>query len=260
VIETNFVANKIRSGRPVIGTWNTLASPLVTDVLSHSGFDFVIIDFEHGPFDLGSVHEYVARCERNTCSALVRVPTSADWMVLQAMDQGAHGIVMPHVDTKAQAAALVSSMRYHPKGQRGFTPFPRAGGFSNRRAREYAGRANTFGLAAVIIESLPALNRLDEIIAVDGVEVVYFGAYDLSQELGVPGEVRHPKVLDALRVGVEAVEKAGLCAGGFVAESTDDVKWLLDMGMRFITYDVDTAIISRVVERVTEWFKTETGE
>ena len=143
-------------------------------------------------------------------------------------------------------------------GERGFTPFSKAGGFAtNASASEYVKVANKNTLTVVIVESKEGLEKLDEIIAIDGVDVVYFGAYDLSQALGHPGDVFHPDIVKAIREGVDLVSGQGKWAGGFVPKSRDDIKWLLDMGMHFITYEVDSSILQSHLHSVMDWFVDE---
>lgn len=260
MLEQTPIRRKIAAGQPLIGTWNTLASPLLTEVMAKAGYDFQIIDLEHGPFVLGSVYQFVSACEGTTqCSPLVRIPANEEWMALQALDQGAHGVVVPHIQDQASAARLARAIKYHPEGRRGFTPFSKAGGFTNRSTATYVAMANREGVGIAIVESLAGLEQVEEIAAQGGIDVIYFGAYDLSQDLGYPGDVRNPAVVAAIRSGVETVSRKGKYAGGFVPQSSDDVKWLLDMGMRFITYDVDCSTVFRSVSAVTEWFASETG-
>jgi len=252
---------KLARGEAVIGTWNTLASPLVTEVIAQAGFDFQIIDLEHGPFVLDQVHLHVSACENGTnCSPLVRIPVNEAWMALQALDQGAHGVVVPHIQDAQAALKFSQAIKYHPNGMRGFTPFSKAGGFSNQRTAEYVHTANRETVGIAIIESLAGLTNVREIAVQEGIDVVYFGAYDLSQALGHPGEPRHPEVVAAIRQGAEQVQQVGKCAGGFVPQSRDDIKWLLDLGMRFITYEVDSSILFRHVRDLRDWFATEIGK
>ncbi len=255
----NKLKEKLLGGEPVIGTWNTLGSPLVTEVLAQGGLDFQIIDLEHGPFLLDQVHLHVSACETaQNCTPLIRVPSNEEWMILQALDQGGHGIVVPHISNNIEASNLVSSSHYYPLGQRGFTPFSKAGGFNNKNVSNYVQTANDSILTVVIIESKEGLDNLDQIIEIEGIDVVYFGAYDLSQALGYPGEVKRPVVVDEIRKGVNAVSRSGKWSGGFVPQSRDDIKWLLDMGMRFITYEVDSSIIYTNIHAVSTWFNEET--
>lgn len=260
MLTTNSLKKKLLDGKPVIGTWNTLASPLVTEVFAQAGMDFQIIDLEHGPFILDQIHLHVSACENGTdCTPIVRVPACEDWMILQAMDQGAGGVVVPHVTDRKSACLVSSSTRYFPKGSRGFTPFSKAGGFNNVKTQRHVSTSNSETLTVVIIESKEGLDNLDEILSVEGIDIVYFGAYDLSQALGCPGETKNQIVIDAIQQGVKLVNSYGKWAGGFVPQSNDDIRWLLDMGMRFITYEVDSSIIHTHVRNVTQWFNKEIG-
>ena len=255
--QINYLKSKIKNQKPVIGTWNTIGSPLVTEILASAGFEFLIIDFEHGPFDIGNVHQYVNACERYDCSPIVRVPSNSNWISLQALDQGAHGIMVPGVKSKKEALSFVSSAKYYPKGTRGFTPFSKAGGFTNNNINMYTEKANAFTVTGIIIESMDGINKLDEILEVEDLDIIYFGAYDLSQDLGVPGEVRNNKVVSVIESAVSKVITVGKCAGGFVPQSKDGVKWLLDMGIKFITYNVDSNILYSSVNDIVEWFGSE---
>lgn len=259
MLKKNKLKEKLQSGKPVIGIWNTLASPIVTEIIAQAGFDFQIIDLEHGPFVIDNIHTHVSACEgSDACVPLVRISDNQEWMALQSLDQGAYGIVVPHVDTKSSAEKVVQYMKYHPKGKRGFTPFSKAGGFNNKNTKDYTSLAINETLNVVIIESKLGLGNLEDILKVDEVDIVYFGAYDLSQDLGYPGDVKHPEVVKAISKGVKLVNKAGKYAGGFVPQSRDDIQWLLSMGMKFITYQVDSAILYNNVAAISSWFSDET--
>ena len=258
MIKVNKLKEKMINGQPVIGTWNTLASPLVTEVLAQSGLDFQIIDLEHGPFIIDKLHSHISACENAfSCTPLVRIPSKQDWMALQALDQGAHGIVIPHISNRQDCDDFIKSLKYYPFGNRGFTPFSRAGGFSNKNTSRFVEKANNSILSIVIIESEKGLNNLDEILNIKGVDIVYFGAYDLSQALGCPGDVKNNKVVNAIKKAVDKVNAKGKYAGGFVPQTKDDVKWLLDIGMKFITYEVDSSIIYSQTREVSDWFNSE---
>jgi 4-hydroxy-2-oxoheptanedioate aldolase len=255
MIENNFAKQKLLKGEPVIGMWNTIGSPMVTEVLAAAGMDFLIVDFEHGPFQMDQVPSYVNACERYGCSPIVRIPSNAPWMVLQSLDLGAHGVVVPHIDSSNEAQILGAASRYYPRGNRGFTPFTKAGGFTGRTVEQYTARATDFPLVVAIIESREALDDLDAILEQPEIDVLYFGAYDLSQALGCPGEVRSKKVVDAISAAVSRAQNAGKLSGAFVAQSPDDIKWQLDLGLRLITYNVDTAVLLHAVQDIVGDFR-----
>ena len=253
LIKNNLI-EKLKSGKPVIGTWNTLASPLVTEVIANWGLDFQIIDLEHGPFGIDKIHLHVSACENSKCTPLVRVPSNSHWMSLQALDQGAHGIIVPHIDSVANTRDVINNTKYFPEGSRGFTPFSKAGGFNNLNTSKYADLANKETINIVIIESLIGLDNLEDILEVDTVDVVYFGAYDLSQALGYPGQINHHEVKVAIQEGVDRVNKSGKYAGGFVPQNKESIYELLEMGMKFITYEVDSSIIYKQMNDIYSWF------
>lgn len=253
----NFLKEKIIAGKPVIGTWNTLSSPLVTEVLARSGYDFIIIDFEHGPFDISNINLYINACESYNCSPIIRIPKNETWMSLQALDQGAHGVMVPGIDSYRTASDFISSIKYFPKGKRGYTPFSKAGGFTNRNNNDHSLNSNNFTLSSIIIESIDGINNIDEILKIKDLEIIYFGAYDLSQDLGCPGDIKNDKVISIIKSAVKKVNSVGKIAGGFVPQSKEDINWLLKIGIKFITYNVDSDIIFSNSNKITEWFKQE---
>ena len=249
---------KLAAGVPVIGTWNTLASPLVTEVIARAGFDFQIVDLEHGPFVLDEIHLHVSACTVETeCAPLVRVPSNQPWMILQALDQGARGVVVPHTSNSGTADDLVKAIRYYPEGERGFTPFSKAGGFTNKDVAAHVQNSNENIVGIAIVESVEGLTSAVDIAKIDGIDVVYFGAYDLSQDLGHPGEPKHPEVVEAIKEAVGKVRSVGCSAGGFVPQSADEIAWLLELDMNFVTYEVDSSILYRHANEICTWFSEE---
>ena len=174
-------------------------------------------------------------------------------MALQALDQGSHGVVAPHINSADDANVLVDAIKYYPLGNRGFTPFSKAGGFTNVNVDKYVDRAIDETIIIVIIESKEGLDNLEEILKVGAIDIVYFGAYDLSQALGYPGNTKHPEVVKAIQQGVDLVNDADKYAGGFVPQSKKEIQELLDMGMKFITYEVDSSLIYKNFNDISSW-------
>ncbi len=236
--------DKFKTDKPVIGTWNTLGSPMVTDALASCGFDFIIIDLEHGPFVISEIHVYVNACIIYNCIPIVRVPSKESWMILQVLDQGAEGVIIPGVKSKKDVLDYISYIKYFPEGKRGYTPFSKAGKFTNRMNDSHASRSNESVIAGIIIEDMEGINNIDEILTIDEIDVVYFGAYDLSQDLGIPGKVKDEKLLLLIKDVVKKVLESGKRVGGFVPQNNEEIKDLLNLGMNFITFNVDSDIIT----------------
>lgn len=237
--------SKLSRKKAVLGTWNTLGAVLATDALAQSGLDFVIVDFEHGPLELNKIASYSAHAQVHGCAAIVRLPKPEAWMVQQALDQGADGLIVPHIHDFESAEAFVKSTIFSPEGTRGFTPFSRAGSYTGKKAAQYAEASNRNILRAVIIESLEGFENLEKITTIEKLDVIYFGAYDLSAAFGRPGDIYHPQVLKYLKDGIRKVRKAKKTAGGFVAHTFEDIRKIQKMGIDFITYGVDSNILLR---------------
>lgn len=235
--------DSMSQGKPAVGTWNTVANPLITETLAVSGLDFVLIDMEHGPFDIKNVSNYCNACTKHNATPIVRIPKDSDWMALQALDQGAKGVIVPHVESQKQCQDFVDSLKYYPEGKRGFSPFTPAGSFGSTPIDEFVEKSNNETITAIIIESLKGLKNIDSILEVKGLDVVFFGSFDLSQALGIPGDTRNEKVLGEIKAATAKVIESGKVAGGYLAQNADDLKWALELGFKFLVYNVDTNIL-----------------
>jgi 4-hydroxy-2-oxoheptanedioate aldolase len=250
----NHLKEKLKKGESVLGTWNTLGLPMVTEVLAKSGIDFIIIDFEHGPFQIEKVSDYVNACLNYNCTPIIRIPKNASWMSLQALDQGAHGVMLPGIRNKMDAQYFVNQIKYEPLGSRGFSPFTKSGGFT-KSDLQYKEKANELTTTIGIIEDLEGIKNIDKILEVESLDIIYFGAYDLSQDLGFPGDVYNKKLLKVVNPCIQKVLDAKKYAGGFVPQSIDEIKLVQNLGINFLTYNVDSAILHNAMKEITNWFK-----
>ena len=246
-MKSNFMLDKLRRGETVIGTWNTIASTNVTDIIASTGIDFVVIDFEHGPFDLSNVMNYVNACEYYAASPIVRIPRNVEWIIQQVLDQGAHGIITPHIETGEGALKFSRSTKFSPLGVRGFTPFTKAGEYSGEDNKSFIKSSNDQTFSMTIVESAEGLENIDEISKCENLDAIYFGSYDISQSLGVPGETRHEKVIKAITEANRVAQKNGKYTGAFLANSNEDIDWIREMGFNIIMYSVDSAILKRAI-------------
>lgn len=223
--------------RAVLGTFVQTPHPVTAEFLSGFGLDFLCIDAEHAAMGVETVQALVAAAA--PVAALVRVAENGAAHVGAALDSGAAGVLVPRVSSGAEAAAAVRFARYPPLGERGAGP-GRAGGYG-RSLDEYLGRANEQLVVAVQVETRAALDRLDEILAVAGVDVVFFGPGDLALSLGVPlgGE----KVYEAVESGFARALAAGRTVGAHANGAVDAAHWLA-RGARLLTLGSDLTFLA----------------
>jgi 4-hydroxy-2-oxoheptanedioate aldolase len=224
-MRANPLKEKLLSGKPVVGSFVNLPSPAAVEVLGLLGFDFVIIDTEHGVSDLESCEHMVRAAEVSGIVPLVRVPPTLPQAAARYLDAGALGVQVPLVSSREEAQAVVSAVKYPPLGRRGLAAV-RASGFGiPRPLGEYVQQANQETLVVVQVETRQALERAAEIINVEGVDVVFLGPTDISSSLGYPGQTGHPEVLAAIeRAGKEA-KAAGVVTGTIARDATSYARW-----------------------------------
>lgn len=243
---------RLKAGDVLYGPWCTLPSPAVINVIAATGVDFVIIDLEHGPHDFETLEDMIRAAEVEGCAALVRVAANEETPILKALDLGASGVMVPHVETREDAERAISYAKYYPLGSRGFSPFTRAGGYSLEGTRHHAANQNALTMLFLLIEGRGGTNHLEDILSIDElgkkVDGIYIGAYDLSQSLGVPGEVDAPVVKNVMAEMIRKIKARGLAAGGYVAKDDKDVKWMREMGMQIITLLPDCTILYHAFE------------
>lgn len=242
----------LKNGSIVFGTWCDLPSPAVVNVLTRAKMDFVIIDMEHGPMDYKTAQDMVMAAECEGAEGLVRVPRLDESDILRALDIGAAGIIVPHIESVADRKKVVAYSKFYPAGNRGFNPYVRAGGYC-RASREYFSNQNNKVILGLILEGKVALKNLESIIDAPEIDLIYIGTYDLSVALGVPGEVNHPRVLKELARAAAKIIKAKKSVGCMI-HNVSDLKRFKELGIQFITYKVDSAIIYDVVAEMRREF------
>lgn len=251
----NNLRERLRSGEVLFGPWCVIPCVEVVNIIATSGFDFIIIDREHGPINVETAMNMALAIQAEGCSPIVRLGTIDESDILHALDMGAEGIITAHVESVEDAEKVVSLARYHPIGTRGFSPYTRAGGFSGGDITRHAEHQNEQTVVGVILEGKRGIQNIDSILAVEYVDLIYIGAYDLSQALGIPGKVGDPRIRHKLEICTRKIRDAGKAAGGFVAKNKSDMKWMTDMGMQFITYLPDCAAIQMNMASAVNDFK-----
>lgn len=235
--------SRLRGGRMLLGTMLTLPSPAVAEILAEAGFDWIFVDAEHGPLETADVAA-VLQAVGHATACVVRVPLPAELAIKKALDLGADGVVVPQVNTAEQAAEVVRWSRYAPAGARGIG-LARAHGYGFRFA-DYLANANDEVAVIVQAEHAQAVENIDAIVAVEGVDAVLLGPYDLSASLGLPGRIDHPDVAAAIDHVVAACNAAGMPLGYF-GVSAAAVRPLAVRGATLIVAGVDALLLGDAV-------------
>ncbi|MDR4508748.1 MAG: aldolase/citrate lyase family protein [Candidatus Brocadiaceae bacterium] len=252
----NQLKKRLKNGEIVFGPWCIIPSPTVTNIIATTGMDFVIFDLEHGSISYETLENMICSAESEDCCPLVRVGQRDELQILRSLDLGAHGVLVPHVQNKKEAEEAVSFIKYYPEGQRGFSPYTRAGGYSLIGVKDHAKNQNQQTLVALILENKDCLDKIEEILDIRNVDLIYIGAYDLSQSLGVPGQLNNPKVRECVERSVRKIRDNGVAAGGYVAKNVEDIRWMTDIGMQFITYLPDVTTIFHSFHDASNMFKS----
>jgi len=231
---------QMRRGEPSIGSWMSMAHPSIAEILAMAGYDWIVIETEHTAIDVSEVLRLIIAIEQRGSVPLVRLAWNDPIQAKAVLDSGAAGVLVPMVNTKADAELAVSMTKYPPLGSRG-VGLARAQGYGiNFDA--YVTNANADTLLLVQIEHREAVENIEQILSVTGIDGVFIGPYDLSLSLGIPGRLNHPDILAAKQKVLAATLAHGLIAGmHFVQPQTaaSDCQKAISEGYRFIALGTD---------------------
>ncbi len=228
------------SPSPSFGTWISSSSRVCADALRGLGFDWFMVDTEHAQINPETLAALVARAGDDDPVPLVRVGDADQYLVKQALDAGAQGILVPLVSSEAQARAAVAYAKYPPDGVRGIAAAP-----ASRYGRElgpYLRRANAETLVGVQIETREALEHLEAIAGVEGVDLLFVGPQDLTLNLGLMDDRKHPKLREAMATVVAACERHGKVPGTLVIDA-EEKRAAVDLGFRFVSLASDVRFL-----------------
>lgn len=237
-MKTSFI-EKIKNQAPIIGTLVTLEAPEVTEMLSLCGFDWLFIDMEHGTLSTTAT-QHIIQAIKGDCSALVRVPENSAVWIKKALDTGCDGIIVPLVNTPDAARQAVAAAKYPPKGARS-VGIGRAHEYGMSFA-EYVASANDRVALIIQIEHIEAVNNLDSILEVNGIDGVLIGPYDLSGSMNMLGNVASEQVQAAISKIKQQCQKKSIPVGIFVLKP-EAVKKEIDDGCKFIAVGIDASYL-----------------
>lgn len=239
----NHVKEKLRAGKVAVGAWMSILNPRAARAVADSGMDWVLFDTEHGPPSIETVDGLVRAISGAEAIPLIRVVWNDINAIKRALDTGAFGVIVPWVSSKEEAENAVTFCRYPPEGLRGCAP-GRAAAAWGVSTQEYLDSANDEVLIAVQVETEKAVENIEEIVTVEGVDATFIGPSDLSASMGYRGKAFHPEVVKAMDKVLEACKASNVAPGIAYGRGVDHLNRLIEQGFRFIGIGSDTGLLS----------------
>jgi 2-dehydro-3-deoxyglucarate aldolase len=236
----------------LIGCWLSLGSPIATEVLGVAGFDWLLLDCEHAPNDVLTIVPQLMALKDSASAAFVRPPWNDAVVIKRLLDVGVHNLLVPFVETAAQAAAAVAATRYPPEGVRGVSVAHRGNRYG--ATKDYLATANASITVALQIESREGVAQAAAIAAVPGADVLFVGPSDLAAAYGHLGDASHPEVQAAIAVVLGAARAAGKPAG-ILAPAEADARRYLQMGFRMVAVGSDLGLLRNHSQALIDKFK-----
>ncbi len=239
-MKANLLKKRFIRGDLSIGTWSSSGSANIVSVLCATPLDFIIIDMEHGSMTIETAENLVRAAEAGGKAPIIRTSTDEPQALLRVLETGVRTVMVPHVDSAEKAEKVASACRYKPEGSRGLSPYTRGHGYSHVSIANSLETENLATLVGVLVEGKVGLDNLDSICAVPGIDFIYLGLFDICQSVGLPGQVNHPVVLDAVKSCAKIIRSSGKIAG-CMATDADYISLLESAGYLFIAYLNDCA-------------------
>lgn len=245
---------RLKNGERLFGPFVNLCHPAVLEIAGNAGFDFAIIDTEHGEISSDRAVDMVRAAKLAGVSPVIRVYGNQPELIAKALDIGAEGVQVPQVSTKAEAMAAVKAAKFSPEGARGCNRYVRAARYSAADKFSYFASANQETAVIIQVEGKEGIANLPDILTVPGIDVLFIGPYDLSASLGIPGQVDHPQLVAEMQKNMELARAAGVAIGFFVDDVASAVKWK-NWGVQYISFAADVGLLYEVFRDKVMAFK-----
>lgn len=249
----NHFKQQILDGVTQFGIWNGITNTYVGEICAGAGFDWMVIDSEHGPFTLEQILHQLQAVARYPIHPIVRIPNKDAAFIKRVLDLGAQTLVIPMVETVEEAKALVSATRYAPVGIRGV-----GGGLARAaqwdRIPNYYKQSNENICLVIQIETVTGINNLQAIAELDGVDVVFFGAADLAASMDLLGQANHPDVMAQVERGIKQARALGKGAG-FLTANPEIARHYMQFGANMAGVAIDTILLAEATKRVADSFR-----
>jgi 4-hydroxy-2-oxoheptanedioate aldolase len=252
-IPANPFKRALKANKLQVGLWCSLSSHYATELVAGSGFDWILLDTEHSPNDLESVLQQLQATAPYPTHPVVRVPWNDMVTIKRYLDIGAQSLLIPYVQNAEEAKGAVAYTRYPPAGVRGVAGATRATRFG--RVKDYAKRAHEEICVLVQVETQTALDNLERIAAVEGVDGVFIGPADLHASLGYAGETNNPKIIPVIDDAIRRIRKCGKAPGILTGVEADAKRWI-ECGGLFVAVGADTGVLARGTDALAAKFKS----
>lgn len=250
-MDTLNLKSRLKEGKFVYGPFVRTSDPVLTEIIGYAGFDFVVIDLEHGPNSIGGAENLVRAAKQSGLSPIIRVREASETMVLRALDTGASGVQIPQINTVHDAEKMIQSSKFYPAGNRGVCKYTRNAEYSKIPVDEYFEKANRETLMIVQVEGKQGVENLDKILEVNDIDVVFIGPYDLSQSLGLTGQVEHPTVLKEIEKITTKARNKNIAVGCF-GNTVEALKRQKNMGIQYLCSFIDTGFIYESLKSIRD--------
>jgi 4-hydroxy-2-oxoheptanedioate aldolase len=247
----NRLKRKLQAGEFVLGPFMIGTHPSFIEICGMAGFDFAIVDMEHGALSTDAAENLCRAAQGVDLTPIVRVRKNDGPQIQQALDIGSGGVQIPQIETQADAEAAVRGAKYRPIGLRGLSFYTRAADYTVFGMPGYTDHLNAEQLLVVHVEGVRGAENLEQILTVPHIDVIFLGPYDLSQSLGIPGQVRDPRVIDLMRKCATKIRAAGKAVGTFTDNPEVAKEWI-DVGVQYVSMSVDVGIFARACERLVK--------
>lgn len=226
----------------LIGPFVRIAKPEIVEMLAMAGYDFGVIDIEHGgAINMNDVYPLILAAENKGLKLIARIPGVSETHIKWLLDLGIGGLQIPHIKTKEDAQKAVEFSKFHPMGERGLCRFVRAAEFSNIKKEDYISQSNSKSIIILQIEGLEGAKNVEDIASIEGVDVIFVGPYDLSQSMGLTGQIWHPDVAKEITRIIQICKSKNIETGVFT-DTPEGVKHWSDLGVKYINYRIDTEL------------------
>jgi len=249
----NNFKHAIAAGKLQVGLWCSLCSPVATEIVSHSGYDWLLLDTEHSPNDLQEIIAQMQAAQSGTASCIVRPAWNDMVLIKRYLDIGAQTLLLPFVQTPEEAKRAVEWTRYPPNGVRGITGSGRASRYG--RVKDYLKTASSEICVLVQVETREALKQIEAIASVEGIDGVFIGPNDLSASFGHIGNWAHPEVQDAILDAAQRIRKTGKAAG-ILTPNEEEAKKFISWGYTFVAIGADIGLLAKNADALAKRFKS----